>query len=584
MPKPLRILVLEDSEADAALMLRELRAAGLTFEAVRVDSEESFARALSPAVDLVLADYTLPDFDGGRALATLKASGLDVPFLLVTRTLEEEEAVTFMLQGAFAAVLKDRLGGLAPLVTRALEERELRRENRRIHETLEAEVSLRRTIEDAMTAGLVSFDARGKINHVNRAFCDLVGYSREELLGMAPPFPFWGTEGQSEFGAQFRNHLETGEGPRDIEAVGRRRGGGRLEVDVQVSVVAGKEGTPEGLVCLVSDIAEKRRMEEGARRARRALMTLSRCNEALVRSTSEEELFHRVCEAAVAQGGYRMAWVGLKGTGAGKPVAMAARAGHESGYLETAAITWGDDERGRGPTGSAVRTGAVVVSRDIATDPRMEPWRREALKRGYLSSIALPLKEGAEVFGALTLFSNEKDAFDSEELHLLCDLADDLAYGVAAMRAQAEKRVLQERALHAQKLDSVGTLAGGVAHDFNNILMVILANCGFLLSSFSEEDPRRADLEEVRAAAERAAGLTRQLLIFSRRQASNPEVLDLNALLRNLQKMLRRLIGEHIAVKEELCPEPVRVLADPGQLEQIVTNLAVNARDAMPSG
>jgi signal transduction histidine kinase len=135
-----------------------------------------------------------------------------------------------------------------------------------------------------------------------------------------------------------------------------------------------------------------------------------------------------------------------------------------------------------------------------------------------------------------------------------------------------------------QRLEAVGQLIGGVAHDFNNILSVILANSCFLIESIGERDPRRADAEEIRKAGERAASLTRQLLAFSRRQVLEPTNVDLNVVVHDLEKMLRRLIGEDIDFSIASALNLGSVLVDAGQIEQVIMNLVVNSRDAMPTG
>jgi len=147
-----------------------------------------------------------------------------------------------------------------------------------------------------------------------------------------------------------------------------------------------------------------------------------------------------------------------------------------------------------------------------------------------------------------------------------------------------EQRSLETQFRQAQRLEAVGRLAGGVAHDFNNILTAIGGYSELLLETYGASDPRRADLEEIRAGAVRATRLTRQLLAFSRKQILQPRVLDLNEILRALDRMLRRLIGEDIKLEMALDTHLGAVRADPGQIEQVVLNLAVNARDAMPSG
>ena len=151
-------------------------------------------------------------------------------------------------------------------------------------------------------------------------------------------------------------------------------------------------------------------------------------------------------------------------------------------------------------------------------------------------------------------------------------------------RDVSDQRHLEEQFRQAQKMEAVGQLAGGIAHDFNNLLTAILGNTQLLLRDLPPGDAKRGDVEEIRKASERAASLTRQLLAYSRRQMLQPEVLDLNVVVAEMDKMLRRLIGEHIALVTVLSPELGRVRADPNQIEQVLVNLAVNARDAMPDG
>jgi len=151
-------------------------------------------------------------------------------------------------------------------------------------------------------------------------------------------------------------------------------------------------------------------------------------------------------------------------------------------------------------------------------------------------------------------------------------------------RARAEQKQLETQLRQSQKMESIGQLAGGVAHDFNNLLSVIISYTNFAIQSVREGDPLRDDLEQVKQAGERATALTRQLLAFSRKQLLAPEAVDLNRVVTGIERMLRRLLGEDIDIDVRLADELGTTLADPGQLEQLLMNLVVNARDAMPQG
>ena len=168
--------------------------------------------------------------------------------------------------------------------------------------------------------------------------------------------------------------------------------------------------------------------------------------------------------------------------------------------------------------------------------------------------------------------------------HILRDAGGKAVRMIGAMIDVTERKKLEEQLRGAQKMEAIGRLAGGIAHDFNNLLTVINGYSEILLTRVEGGSPLAADLQEINKAGQRAATLTRQLLAFSRRQILEPKVLDLNPVISELEKMLRRLIGEDIELAARLDPAIGRVKIDPGQLEQVIMNLAVNARDAMPQG
>ncbi|MGH9660879.1 MAG: two-component system sensor histidine kinase NtrB, partial [Bryobacteraceae bacterium] len=171
-----------------------------------------------------------------------------------------------------------------------------------------------------------------------------------------------------------------------------------------------------------------------------------------------------------------------------------------------------------------------------------------------------------------------------QTLTLARDDAGNPSYLVCIMGDLTEQRRLEDELRQAQKMEAIGRLAGGIAHDFNNLLTAIIGYSELVLAKFDKKDPAWARVNEIYRAGERAAALTRQLLAFSRRQVTRPKQLDLNTVVQNLDTMLRRLIGSNIQMEVNLAPDLGKVMADPTQLEQIVMNLVVNARDAMPKG
>lgn len=201
----------------------------------------------------------------------------------------------------------------------------------------------------------------------------------------------------------------------------------------------------EGLSIYFHDITARKKTEAELFKMNRALRALCECNQALAHVADEPELLNAVCRIVVEIGGYRLAWVGYKEYNEDRSVRPVAQAGYEAGYLEKLGITWADTERGRGPTGTGIRTGRIISARHILTDPDFEPWRAEALKRGYASSIVLPLSSNGETFGALNIYSAEPDAFNSDEIEMLTGLSNDLTFGILSHRTRIEHRHSEEQ-------------------------------------------------------------------------------------------------------------------------------------------
>jgi two-component system, cell cycle sensor histidine kinase and response regulator CckA len=221
--------------------------------------------------------------------------------------------------------------------------------------------------------------------------------------------------------------------------------------------------------------------------------------------------------------------------------------------------------------------------------------REEALQMNLAQTVVPEYQEKARQMIAKKLANEEVTIYDLEiiakdghqvavEVNTRLVLQDGVPVGVQGIaRDITERKQLEEQLRQAQKMEAIGRLAGGIAHDFNNLLTVITGYSNLLLK-MSSADSLRPSLEEIKKASDRAATLTGQLLAFSRRQVLQPKILSLNAVIREMENMLQCLIGEDIQLRMELQPELANIKADPGQIEQVVMNLAVNARDAMPQG
>jgi len=225
--------------------------------------------------------------------------------------------------------------------------------------------------------------------------------------------------------------------------------------------VNGTDGKPLYIDGVIFDITEHKQHESEMQKANRALTLLSECNTLLVHATDEQEILADICKLAVETGGYLMAWVGFAENDEDKTVHPVAQSGYEEGYLDNVQIRWDDSEFGHGPTGTAIRTGRTVVNQHILTNPVMKPWLEAAHKRGYESSIALPLHDDEQVFGALTIYAVDPEAFTEEEVVLLEEMANDLAFGIVTLRTRKEHE--QHAIILRQSLEqSIQTIAATV--------------------------------------------------------------------------------------------------------------------------
>lgn len=323
----------------------------------------------------------------------------------------------------------------------------------------------------------------------------------------------------------------------------------------------------------------------------RALLFRSSISGLLRSAATESELTQKACEIAIDTADYRMAWVGLIENDPEKTVRPVSRAGLESGYLDTIKLSWADCELGRGPTGTSIRERRPVVCRDFSVDPKMNPWREEALKRGYLSSISLPLIVEDKVIGVYTLYSEKPDLFPEEEVSLLLEVASDIAYAISNLR-EKKQRIMAEKALKAAKEEA--EIANRLKSQFLDIaahelrtpitaFSLLVQNGIKVIKSGASID--LATCERISTQIDRLSSLVDDLLNTSLLERGimvmrfSPT--DLSALISEslihikVEAPNRKLIFTHPN-------QPVKASVDPIRIQQVITNLIDNALKYSP--
>jgi PAS domain S-box-containing protein len=405
-------------------------------------------------------------------------------------------------------------------------------ESRRVEDALRAAEQLFRRAFDDAPIGMALIDLEGRWLRLNRAICQMLGRSEQELR----------TTRLTEL-----NHPEDRRLDRPLikELLsGRRRSfaiekryvhadGQLIHALVHVSLMHGDGERPLYFLCQLVDITERRRAEAERRAAQERMQAIIDNSPALVIVKDLEQRYLLV----------NRRWEELFGPRV-------------------------EDVLGR--------TSAEVL---VERSPHQEDLDREVIETGEVRE-AMALVNGPD--GEITFLVVKFPLRDADgQTYAVCTIATD----ITERRRSAEERAeLETRLAQAQRLESVGQLAGGVAHDFNNLLSVILTCVGFAQRELPADNPVREDVEEIGRAADRAAALTRQLLMFSRREVVTPQVVDVGALVRDIERLLNRTLSERVALRISIGPDVVPVLIDPAQLEQVLVNLAVNARDAMPHG
>ena len=423
-------------------------------------------------------------------------------------------------------------------------------------------------------------DREGRFTLVNQAVADAYGTTVEELTGRTDADFNAHAE---EVGRFRRDDLEVMESlcERVIpEEPITRADGRRVWLQTIKRPIVGSDGRADQVLGVATDITDRRAAEEKLRQRTELLL-------------KHQAALHELAMMETSDLGTALARI----TGAAARVLDVARAGVWLYNDDRTALICECLKQGTAPPEArstcleprfhprylaALEAGRPIAARDARHDPRTDELAPDYLEPlGIVSVLDLPVRHEGRVLGAIRL---EHVGTPREWVVEEQDFAGSIADLVSLALAAARGRELQEQLRQAQKMEAIGVLAGGIAHDFNNLLTGIRGYAELLLMRLAEEDPRRRHAAEIEKAAGRAAALTRQLLAFSRKQVLDPQVLDLNVTVAGLSDMLRRVIGEDIELHTVLDPALGAVRADPGQLEQVILNLVINARDAMPKG
>ncbi|MDA8123868.1 MAG: response regulator [Deltaproteobacteria bacterium] len=563
MVESLRILILEDNPADAELIQFELEQAGLIFTAKVVMTEAEYIQAIQDfSPDLILSDYDLPRYNGALALSEAKRRCPDIPFILVTGAVSEDRAIEILTQGAKDYVLKklleQRLGAAVRRAVAEAEEHRARRqaedELREAYQTLEekvkirtaeleAEVTARRMTEEALRQqrellhitlasigdAVITTDGQGRVTFMNAVAEALTGWTLSEASGRSATevFHIINERTRQAVESPVTRVLKEGAvvGLANHTAL-LRKDGTEIPIDDSGAPIRDAEGKTLGVVLVFHDITERKRVE------------------AVVRQ--QAQLLDLSYDAILAWdlGGAIEYW----------------NQGAENLY-------------GFSPEEAVGRVSRELLNTRYPMDVSelKAILEREGMWIGEIDHVT---KDGRP----LTVESRHQLIRDVAGREIVLETNRDMT---SQKRAKADQERLQAQLHQSQKMESIGRLAGGVAHDFNNMLGVILGHVELALEQITPDQPLHSDIQAIQKAAERSADLTRRLLAFARKQTISPRVLDINETVTGMLTMLHRLIGEDIHLNWQPGKDLWPTKMDPSQIDQILANLCVNARDAI---
>jgi len=434
----------------------------------------------------------------------------------------------------------------------------------------------------------ISTLAEGRYIDINETFVSVSGYSRDELLGRtSEELKIWPS---SDSRKELISLLADRGSVRNMETQLQTKSGGLRVLLSSVEVV--ELESERCLLIASSDITERKCAEEALQEANQRALT------------EYERLVERIASLGQTLGNARDLTTIFRSLRDFAIVSVPCDGIVISLYnqeKETRRPTycWADDTEFNpkdlidirvkdGTTGQAIKSGTVLIDNQFQQQVCSKPETVEigdcSDERKPHSALTAPMTVMGRTVGCVEIQSYQAGAYEQEHATAMRMAANLAATAVENVTLIEREQAKEDQLRQSQKMEAVGQLAGGVAHDFNNLLTAITGYSELTLRDLDDDSPLRPKITEIKKAGERAASLTRQLLAFSRKQILQPKVLDLNAVIPEMDKMLRRLIGENIVLQTVLDSSLGQVKADPGQIEQIVMNLCINARDAMPHG
>jgi two-component system cell cycle sensor histidine kinase/response regulator CckA len=518
---PLRILILEDVPMDAELVEYELERASIPFLSRRVDSREAFLNELDQfRPDLILSDYTLPRFDGMTALSLARERAPTIPFLIVTGSVNEETAVGCMKAGATDYLLKSNLARIGPAIEAALERERAHAEKIQAESALAASERRFRSLVQNSSDLVTVLAPDGTITYASDSAERIVGYLPADLVGTSL-LGYLDSHVEQVRGLLHTNGKSSLAGP--IEFSLRRPDGSLVWLEAVGSNLL-SDATIRGIVLNARDVSERKRADLALRESEERYRDLfDNATDLVCMAAPDGSLLY-----------VNKAW--QQGTG------------------------YGDDEIDR------------MQLLDIVHPD----------SRGYYTEVVDRVLRGERLDHVELVFMPKAGAPITVEGNLSCTFRDGVPSTVRGIyRDVTERKRVEEQLRRAERMQAAGKLAGGVAHEVNNMMTGVIGFSEFVLRSLEPDDPRKADVEEVIKAGTRAADVTRQLLAFTRQQVLRPQMIQINAVVSDMEKMLRRSLGEDKLLELRLSSDAGEIRADRGQLEQVLINLVLNARDAM---